>query len=250
LVAVLGLLPYRVSLVALLAALVALLTTLPGSRAQAQACTTSVRDTKQGIIACAQLHAGLVIVRARHNGTSNFSVWLYTQDPNGQPLAQNHNAYKDAYLIFNQAGRFDGGAVAMLRTDDTYYVSVEAANGPYEITLEQPSPATATSVNQTSFTGKSQQVTPIFRLAAGTMTVTAQSDSDAVQLWLYQIDDLGGGPVPPDNDPSSYEGRLVSYSSGKPYSGSIRVTIPADGLYLFYVEPGGLGSLSWSVAIQ
>lgn len=237
---------------ALLALLVAFsaLAGQPAGRLHAQACSTTIRDSKQGIVGCVQLHAGLVIAHVKSNGTQTFDVDLRTQDPAGKPLSQDPNAYKDYYQLYSVDGRVDGAAAVMLRTDDTYYLGVNAASGPYEFTFEQPAPATVSPVNQTSFTGKAQQVTPVFPLTAGPMTVTVQSDSFDLRLWLYQIDDLGGGAVPPAATPDASKGTLVDVTGGAPSKGSVSVVIPSDGLYLFYVYPGGVGSMAWSVSIQ
>jgi hypothetical protein len=222
----------------------------PVPHANAQTCSNTFRDSKQGIVGCITLHAGLVIAHVKSNGTQTFDVDLRTQDPAGKPLTQDPNAYKTYYQLYSVDGRVDGSVAVMLKTDDTYYLSVNSASGPYEFTFEQPTPATVNPVNQTSFTGKAQQVTPVFHLSAGPMTVTVQSDSFALRLWLYQIDDLGGGAVPPAAQPDASAGTLLDVTGGAPSRGTVAVTIPADGLYFFYVDPVGVGSTAWSVAIQ
>ena len=222
----------------------------PAGRVHAQTCSNTIRDSKQGIVGCVQLHAGLVIAHVKSNGTQTFDVDLRTQDPAGKPLSQDPSAYKTYYQLYSVDGRVDGSAAVMLKTDDTYYLGVNAASGPYEFSFEQPAPLTVNPVNQTTFTGKAQQVTPVFRLPAGPMTVTVQSDSFSLRLWLYQIDDLGGGAVPPAAQPDASKGTLVDVTGGAPSRGSVGVVIPSDGLYLFYVFPGGVGSLAWNVSIQ
>jgi hypothetical protein len=222
----------------------------PTGRLRAQACSNTIRDSKQGIVGCVQLHAGIVIAHVKSNGTQTFDVDLRTQDPAGRPLAQDPNAYKTYYQLYSVDGRVDGSAAVMLKADDTYYLAVNRASGPYEFTFEQPTPATVSPVNQTSFAGKAQQVTPVFRLAAGPMTVNIQSDSFALKAWLYQIDDLGGGAVPPAAEPDASAGMLLSVTGGAPSTGSINVVIPAEGLYFFYIYPIGVGSMAWTVSIQ
>lgn len=246
----LGRIARRIIPVALLAAAFFTLTGQPVGRLHAQSCSNTIRDSKQGIVGCVQLHAGLVIAHVKSNGTQTFDVDLRTQDPNGKPLSQDPNAYKEYYQLYSVDGRVEGSAAVMLRTDDTYYLGVNRASGPYEFTFEQPTPATVSPVNQTSFSGKAQQVTPVFRLPAGPMTVNVQSDSFYLRLWLYQIDDLGGGAVPPAAAPDASKGTLVDVTGGAPSQGSVGVVIPSDGLYLFYVFPGGVGSLAWNVSIQ
>lgn len=240
----------RIVLLALLAASVCAVAGKPASRVHAQTCSNTIRDSKQGIVGCVQLHAGLVIAHVKSNGAQTFDVDLRTQDPTGKPLSQDPNAYKSYYQLYSVDGRVDGSAAVMLKTDDTYYLSVNAASGPYEFTFEQPTPATVSPVNQQSFTGKAQQVTPVFRLPAGPMTVNVQSDSFALRLWLFQIDNLGGGAVPPAATPDASAGALVMSTGGAPQTSSVGVVVPSDGLYLFYVYPVGVGSMAWSVSIQ
>lgn len=241
----------RIASLALLAASLCLLAGQPAGRVHAQTCGNTIRDSKVGIVGCVQLHAGLVIAHVKSNGTQTFDVDLLTQDPAAKPLSQDPNAYKDYYQLYSVDGRVDGSAAVMLNTDDTYYLGVNAASGPYEFTFEQPTPATVSPVNQTSFTGTAQQVTPVFRLPAGPMTVNVTSDSFSLKLWLYQIDDLGGSPVPPAAQPDASAGTLVDITGGAPSQSSVGVVIPADGLYFFYVYPLNTGgSLAWSVAIQ
>jgi hypothetical protein len=240
----------RALTLALLTATLSAFAGRPATTVHAQTCSNTIRDSKQGIVGCVQLHAGLVIAHVKSNGAQTFDVDLRTQDPAGKPLSQDPNAYKSYYQLYSVDGRVDGAAAVMLKTDDTYYLGVNAASGPYEFTFEQPTPLSVTPVNQTSFTGKAQQVTPVFRLSAGTMTVNVQSDSFNLKLWLYQIDDLGGGAVPPAAAPDASKGTLLDVTGGAPSQGSVSVVVPSDGLYLFYVNPGGVGSLAWSVSIQ
>jgi hypothetical protein len=240
----------RIALVALIAVSFCALAGQSAGHVHAQTCSTTMKDSKQGIVGCVQLHAGLVIAHLKSNGTQTFDADLLTQDPAGKPLSQDHNAYKDLYQLVSFDGRVDGSAALMLKTDDTYYLGVNAASGPYEFSFEQPTPATVTPVNQMSFTGKSQQVTPVFHLPAGPMTVNVQSDSFSLRMWLYQIDDLGGAPVPPAAQPDASAGILVDVTGGAPSQGSVGVVIPSDGLYFFYINPGERGSLAWSVSIQ
>jgi hypothetical protein len=242
--------PYRLAALPLLAAIALFLLAAPGAKVRAQACSNTIRDSKQGIVGCVQLHAGLVIAHVKSNGAQTFDVDIRTQDPAGKPLSQDPNAYKDYYQLYSVDGRVDGSAAVMLKSDDTYYLAINRASGPYEFTFEQPTPNSVSPVNQTSFTGKAQQVTPFFRLPAGPVTINVTSDSFSLRLWLYQIDDLGGGAVPPAAQPDASKGTLLDVTGGAPSQGNVGVVIPADGLYFFYVYPGGVGSTAWSVAIQ
>jgi hypothetical protein len=228
-----------------------MLAALPAWRGYAQQCSNTIHGSSQGIVGCVQLHAGLVIAQVRSNGIQNFAASLETQDPSySQPLTQNPAAYKDTYSLYNVVGRVDGAVAVFLPADDTYYLSVTYASGPYDFTFEQPTPETVTAVNQSSFMGTAQQVTQAFHLAAGPMTVTIQSDSSALKLWLYAVDDLGGNAIPPVANPDTYQGELVDTTGGPPLSQTVDVMIPKDGLYLFYVYTDGNGSLAWNVSLK
>jgi hypothetical protein len=242
----------RLALLPLMLFALLTLTAAQAPRARAQACSNTIKDTKNGVAGCVQLHAGVVVVHTRYNGSGFFSADLQTQDPAAsRPLSQDPSAYKNSYQLYNSSGRIAGAAAMMVPSDNTYYLSVDAS-GPYEFTFEQPTPATVTAVNQTSFTGKAQDVTPYFHLPAGPMTVNVQTDSTALQFWLYGVDDLGGGAVPAATDPNTFDGRLVSAGpEGPPISRSINVVIPADGIYFFYaIAYGSSGSFSWTASVQ
>jgi hypothetical protein len=228
------------------------LTAAQAPHVQAQTCSNTIKDSKKGVVGCVQLHAGVVIAHTRYNGSDVFFADLQTQDPNAaKPLSQDPSAYKNSYQLFNTSGRVNGAAVLMVPSDNTYYLVI-TASGPYEFTFEQPTPETVSSVNQTSFTGKAQDITPYFHLPAGPMTVNVQADSTALQFWLYGVDDLGGGAVPAATDPNTSDGRLVSAGpEGPPISRSINVVIPADGVYFFYaIAYGSAGSFSWTASVQ
>src|SRR4051812_38151171 len=122
----------RIPLLTLLAAALFTLAGQPPGRLHAQTCSNSIRDSKLGIVSCVQLHAGLVIAHVKYNGTQTFDVDLLTQDPAGKPLSQDPNAYKDRYQLYSIDARVDGSAAVMLKTDETYYVSINRASGAYE----------------------------------------------------------------------------------------------------------------------
>jgi hypothetical protein len=244
--------PYRFALLPLFAAAVFLFAAPSASPVHAQACSNTIKDSKKGVAGCVQLHAGVVIAHTRYNGSGFFSADLQTQDPtSARPLSQDPSAYKNSYQLFNSSGRIDGAAAMMVPSDNTYYLVMDAS-GPYEFTFEQPTPATVTAVNQTSFTGKAQDVTPYFHLSKGPMTVNVQADSTALQFWLYGVDALGGGAVPAAVDPNTSDGRLVSAGpEGPPITRSINVVIPSDGIYFFYaIAYGSSGSFSWTASAQ
>ncbi len=220
--------------------------------AHAQQTGPTLRGSTQGVYGPVFLHAGLVVVRAKSNGTENFGADLINQDPtNPTSITQDPYAFQDYYPLFNDIGRFDGAATAILMRDDNYYVSVGGAGGPFEFTFEQPTPATAAVAGQGPFSGQTgEHVTPYFRLTAGNHTVTAlPGDADtALVVKLYYIDDLGGGAIV--SDQTGYYGDQLINTGFPPFYTSVTVTIPADGLYLLSVNSGGGGSGRWTVSVQ
>jgi hypothetical protein len=212
------------------------------------------RGSTPGVQGPVALHAGLVIVRSRSNGPANFTVSLATQDPG----ATVENSYDNRYLLIDAVGAYNGAAATLLRQDGDYYVDIGQASGPYQLTVEQPSPATVRPVADTSFSGKGQQVTSPFTLPPGTYTVTATADSSALRVRLYSIDDLGGAAiVSPD---TGYYGDelidttippgLLSVSVDIPPAGYKPDGTPINGTFLLYVDPEGTGSGSWTVTVQ
>jgi len=138
-------------------------------------------------------------------------------------------------FIASPRGGVDGAAALMVPSDNTYYLVVDAS-GPYEFSFEQPTPETVTPVNQTSFTGKAQDVSPYSLLPTGPMTVTVQSDSTALQFWLYGVDDLGGGAViseagdHPAVDHLVYLTAFACDEGESPSATAVDTPMPATGL--------------------
>lgn len=236
-----------------LALLFALLLSVIGSHpAGLQAQAATFQGSAAGTPGPVSLHAGLVIVRGRSNGSGNFTASLVTQDPG----ATVSNSYNNRYLMIDAVGSYNGAAAALLQQDGNYYLDVTQASGPYQLTVEQPSPETVQPVNQTSFNGKGQQVSSPFTLPPGSYTVTAQADSSALRVRLYSIDDLGGAAIVSPS--TGYYGDELIDTTIPPGLLSVPVTIdaagtnpdgtPINGTFLLYVNPEGTGSGTWSVS--
>lgn len=185
-----------------------------------------------------RLHAGVVVVRARHDADKNFVINLRLPDEGAPPETFSVNTY----LLVDAVGVYEGAAAKVVPTAGDYYLLI-AAGGAYDITVAQPTAGTVTSVEQTAFDGRGQQVTPVTRLTAGTYTLDARSDAGVLLVWLYAIDDAGGRAVS-----ANYDGRVID--TGRGTGTTVTVEIPADGLYLFAVEPLGTGDTNWSLTLQ
>jgi hypothetical protein len=222
--------------------------------AQAPRLSQTFQGSAVGTPGPAPLHAGLAIVRGRSNGTGNFVVSLVTQDP-GATVA---NSFGNRHLMIDSVGAYNGAAATLLPQDGSYFVEVSQASGPYQLTVEQPTPETVQPVNQTSFSGKGQQVTSPFTLAPGSYMVTATNDSSALRVRMYSIDDLGGAAIiSPD---TGYYGDELMDTTIPPGLISVSVSVnpagfkpdgtPINGTFMFYVDAEGTGPGNWTVSVH
>ncbi len=178
-----------------------------------------------------ELRAGLLILRARHSGTGNFTVSLELPKDGVAP----DQGWETHDLMINSIGQYNGASAIGVRQDGSYLIAVEQASGAYQITIEQPTDGPAETANQRDFDGKGQQVTPIFYLPAGTITVTLTHEGStptSFQNFNIALFDMYGGAVQGD-----YAGRFLSVIG--PYSGSVTLDIVIEGFYLFAVDHDG-----------
>jgi hypothetical protein len=127
------------------------------------------------------LRAGLVIVRAQHEGTGSFDLDLWNGGsqlygrPEGLHLAD----------LFSERGSFsDRVAVAVVPRDDEYDLWVEVHGGlppeglnytaTYRIAVKQPEGTEPPETDRHDFYGSGSDTTPFFELPAGPVTITAQ----------------------------------------------------------------------------
>jgi hypothetical protein len=214
----------------------------------------SFQGSQKGTQGPVSLHAGLVILRGRSNGTGNFTVSLATQDPG----ATVQNSFNNRYLLIDAIGAYNGAAATLLRQDGSYFLDIGQASGAYQLTMEQPSPSSVQPVAQTSFSGQKQQVTQFFSLAPGNYTVTATSDSNALRVRMYSIDDLGGAAVVSPS--TGYYGDELIDATIPPGLMSVPITVqslgtnpdgtPINGIFVFYVDPGLGNAGNWTLSVQ
>jgi hypothetical protein len=225
---------------------------LPAAPVRAQANT--FQGSAKGTPGPVSLHAGLAIVRAKSNGTANFTVSLVTQDPG----ATVSNSYGNRYLLVDSVGAYNGAAAALLTQDGSYYFDVTQASGPFQLTVEQPAPQTVQPVSQTTFSGKGQQVTSYFTLQPGNYTVTATNDSSSLRVRMYALDSLGGSAVV--SPQTGFYGDELMDSTIPPGLLSVPVTVnalgtnpdgtPVPGVFVIYMNPEGTGPGNWTVSVQ
>jgi hypothetical protein len=175
-----------------------------------------------------ELKAGLVVLKAQHPGSSNFVVELILPTPGVDPS----RGYDASYTLINEIGQYNGGAATSLRKDGSYLVRVDARGG-YQVTLEQPAEASDDTAWMREFSGKGQQVTPVFALPSGPITLHLTHDGKRnFQVWLYEI---GGGTV---------GGQLVNQTG--PVDETIRLDVVLEGPHLFHVKADG----NWTIMVD
>jgi len=214
----------------------------PATHAQQPQFRGNGGHTDSGPIA---LGAGLTVVHAQSNADGFFAVDLVLPNP-GESIQQCNvqGDCSDDHLIFDEATAIKGTAAAILDQPGNWYFSVDAP-GPFTLSWEQPTPETVSPVAQQSFSGRGTNVSPYFRLTAGDHTLSASSSGQALRVWLYRVDDLGGGPV--DGGLDVYDGRIIDLSFD-PTVTSATVTVD-DGVYLVAVA-NITPTDSWTVTIQ
>ena len=220
----------------------------------AQTSSNTFQGSAKGTPGPVILHAGLAIVRAKSNGTANFTVSLVTQDPGAAVSA----SYNNRYLLIDSVGAYNGAAATLLKQDGSYYFDVTQASGPFQLTVEQPAPETVQPVNQAKFTGKGQQVTSYFTLAPGNYTVTATNDSNTLKVRMYALDDLGSSAVV--SPQTGFYGDELMDSTIPPGLLSVPITVsalgtnpdgtPIPGVFVIYMDPEGTGAGNWTVSVQ
>lgn len=195
--------------------------------------TANGRDTRHTV----DLHPGLVVVRARHAGSSNFI--LVTVLP--KPGVDIRREYDEAIHLINHIGQYNGGAAGKVRKGGTYILDIQAS-GSYEIIVEQPPLTQVADEGQLEFSGTSQQVTPVVTIPAGSRRITFTHDGKAsygpnglAQVWLY---DMEGNTV------AGESGRL--FNEFGPFEGAVELEIILEGPHIFEVDATG----SWSLRIE
>jgi hypothetical protein len=197
------------------------------------------RGDATGVYGPFHLGAGPVVLRGHSDGASNFVVSLVRPEPGQSP----DDAAAWSALMFDAIGTFDGAAAEIAPEAGSYYLLVTLSSGPYQMTVEQPTASSATPTDQVSFSGKQQQVPAAFTLKAGTATIAAQKDAnDSLEVSLYRLTEYGGASITDENYGHVIDSDLTDLS--------VTIPVPADGVYLMYVDAEGSGSLQWTVSVQ
>lgn len=183
------------------------------------------------------LQPGLVVVRAKHSGATNFILVLILPKP-GIDISRE---YDESIHLINEIGQYNGGAAGKVRKAGAYILDIQAS-GSYEIIVEQPPLSQVAEPGLLDFTGKGQQVTPVIMLPPGLHRISFTHDgvasygpNGAAFVYLY---DMNGNTV------AGQSGRL--FNERGPFTGEVTLEIILDGPHIFEVDATG----SWTLRID
>lgn len=165
------------------------------------------------------LTEGLVIFRMTHDGSSNFAVVLL--DDKGKWIE----------LLVNKIGKFDGAKAVGIKRAGKYLLDIQA-DGNWTISVEQPSAPANAPTPPLTFTGRGQQISPMFRLADSLVTFHMTHDGSS-NFAIVLLDDKGGWV------------ELLVNKIGD-FDGAKAVGIRRAGVYLLNITADG----NWVVTIK
>ena len=160
---------------------------------------------------------GLAIFTFMHDGTANFIVHLtYTKS-------------NIAYYLANAIGSFEGSTAEGIYDAGAYVLDIQA-DGKWTVTIQEPGPTNASST--TSFHGKGQAATDLFRMKSGLKSI--KLTHDGTSIFNVRLLDSNGNDL----------GYVVVHTGT--FHGSKTKYIPTDGIYIFDIEADG----NWIINIQ
>jgi hypothetical protein len=168
-----------------------------------------------------QLESGLTVIEMKHQGNANFIVDLL--DENGYSVAP--------MGVANVIGPFQGSTPVQIKRSGQYLLDVQNA-GNWQIVVRQPRVESAPKV--TTFYGNSAKATQLFELSDGLHRVEMTHQGDA--NFIVDLLDENGASVLP----------MGLVNDIGPFEGSRAMTVPDDGIYLFWVEANG----PWTIKID
>jgi hypothetical protein len=171
-----------------------------------------------------QLESGLAVCKMTHQGQGIFFVTLLlVEDLDKQ-------GRRAEYGLADEFGKTSVSNAVSIAPTGWYILQVQA-DGPWEVTIEQPRPSSAPQ--KTSFSGSDNDVTPLFELSSGLKRVSMTHEGQG-HFFVELLDK---------------EGRDVAWALGDEYGPakiSSTVTIPQDDIYLFMVEADG----PWTIDVE
>jgi hypothetical protein len=171
-----------------------------------------------------QLESGLAVCKMTHQGQYNIIVTLLLLED------LDKQGRRVAYGLADEFGNTSVSNAVSIAPTGRYILEVEA-DGPWEVTIEQPRPSSAPQ--KTSFSGSDNDVTPLFERSSGLKRVSMTHEGYG-HFFVELLDK---------------EGRDVAWALGDEYGPakiSSTVTIPQDDIYLFMVEADG----PWTIDVE
>lgn len=157
----------------------------------------------------------------KHQGNANFIVDLL--DENGNSVAP--------MGVANVIGPFQGSTPVQIKRSGQYLLDVQNA-GNWQIVVRQPRVESAPKV--TTFYSNSAKATQLFALSGGLHRVEMTHQGDA--NFIVDLLDENGASVLP----------MGLVNDIGPFDGSRAMTVPDDGIYLFWVEANG----PWTIKVE
>jgi hypothetical protein len=194
--------------------------------AESQSCTQQIVEPQPITLSGAgkevtsrfRLEKGLSVFNMKHEGSSNFILWL--MDTFGQ----------NKELLANEIGSFQGSTALGITSAGDYVMDI-TADGSWNIRVEQPRPTTGPPLPLT-LTGTGHKATNVFYLNSSLVRFGMKHDGQSNYIiWLM---DKNGGHV-----------ELLANEIGA-FSGSKGVGITKPGLYLLDVTADG----NWQVSMD
>jgi hypothetical protein len=196
------------------------------------------------IVGPVTLAAGVTVLRAQHNGSSNFGVTLFVPAPGETPQQSYDLSHQsDSFLVFNLIGAVKPSDAEVVGVTADHYLYVDAS-AAWQISVEQPLPETVTPITGTSFSGKGQDVSPYFMLPPGISSISVSTQSTSLRAWLYHLDDLGGETV--GAGLQVYDGRIFDFTFPGNQT-SYPLDLPDSGPYLLSVSNTLNNSDAWTM---
>lgn len=164
------------------------------------------------------LERGLVKITMKHDGDSNFIVWLLDSDGDRVDL------------LANEIGSFSGSHYLGIKSAGKYLLNIDA-DGKWTIKIEQPRYASASSVPMT-LTGKGDKASDPVYLDKGLVRFKMTHDGDSnFIIWLF------------DSKGNSED--LLVNEIGE-FDGSQALRIPSSGVYVLDITADG----NWKVEMS
>jgi len=157
----------------------------------------------------------------KYQGNANFIVDLL--DENGNSVAP--------MGVANVIGPFQGSTPVQIKRSGQYLLDVQNA-GNWQIVVRQPRVESAPKV--ATFYGNSAKATQLFELSGGLHRVEMTHQGDA-NFIVDLLDENGASVVP-----------MGLVNEIGPFEGSRAMTVPNDGIYLFWVEANG----PWTIKVD